>query len=214
MRFIINLLPLLLASPLPAHVISVFAAGKEADFNSGDMSLRDPKRWGTLSVRSHVCIMHTFFFEHLAAQHPGKLSLVHLFPGMVMTNAFQNPGVPFWAKMMFKILGPLFRLISTPVPESGERTIFLASPQRFPARQEKGGNQSTAPAIVTGPKLVVATGTDGKTASGAYGVGIDGETAHYAKMIEKHRADGIGEKVVQHTMRSFEVISSGQVWTE
>ena len=180
---------MLLASDLPAHVISVFAAGKEAEFHVEDVSLRDPKHWGLLNSRSHVCIMHTFFFERLAAQNPVKLSLVHLFPGMMMTKAFLNPGAPFWAKMMFRIFGPLFRLISTPVPESGERTLFLASPQRFPARGEMGGSgRSAKDANTRDLSLVVATGTDGEIGSVAYGVNIDGETSHNTKMIEKYRA--------------------------
>ena len=207
---IINLLPLLLASDLPAHIISVFAAGKEAAFHPDDISMRDPKHWAGLTSRSHVCIMHTFFFEHLAAQHPGKLSLVHMFPGLVMTNAFQNPGIPFWAKIMFRIASPVLRLFATSVPESGERTLFLASPQRFPAR---GENRSTSNASIGGPKLAVATGTDGKTGSGAYGVNIDGETSHNAVMIEKHRAGGVDEKVWEHTMNAFDTIASGKVWS-
>jgi hypothetical protein len=213
MRFVMNLLPLLLASDLPAHVISVFAAGKEAEFHLDDISIRDPKHWGMLTVRSHVCIMHTFFFEHLAGQHPGKLSLVHLFPGMVMTKAFQNPGAPLWVKLIFRIFGPVFSLFATPVAESGERTLFLASPRRFPARQGSG-DQSSKAAFAGTSNLAVATGTDDNIGSGAYGVSIDGEVCHNARIIEKYRAEGVGEKVWEHTMKVFDVIASGNVWTD
>ena len=211
MRLLINLLPLLLASDLPAHVVSVFAAGKEAGFNQDDISLRDSKNWGTMATRSQVSTMHTFFFEHLAAQHPGRLSLVHLFPGVVMTKAFKNPGVPLWGRTLFTVVAPLLRLMATPVLESGERTLFLASPQRFPAR--KGADQPTKATIMGDQKLAVATGTDGKIGSGAYGVNIDGETSHDAAVIEKYRAAGIGGKVWDHTMRAFDTISSGRVWS-
>jgi hypothetical protein len=189
----------------------VFAAGKEAEFHIDDISMRDPKHWGTMAIRSHVCIMHTFFFERLAAQHPGKLGLVHLFPGMVITNAFKNPGVPFWARMMFTIFGPLFRLFATPVPESGERTLFLASPQRFPAR--RGADRPAESGTAGAQKLAVAAGTDGKIGSGAYGVNIDGETSYNAAMIEKYRTEGVGEKVWEHTMKAFDTIQSGKVWS-
>ncbi|EXJ59282.1 hypothetical protein A1O7_06714 [Cladophialophora yegresii CBS 114405] len=213
MRFIGNLLPLLLASELPAHVISVFAAGMEGEFHVNDISIRDPQHWGTLTVRSHVCVMHTFFFEHLAKQHPGKLSLVHVFPGMVMTKAFTNPGVPLWGRVMFRISRPVLSVFSTPVAESGERTLFLASPHRFPAHRGSGDQPTNAASAGT-PNLVVATGTDGKTGSGAYAVDIDGETCHKAKMIEKYKAEGVGEKIWEHTMKVFGVIASGNVWTE
>ncbi|ETI21759.1 hypothetical protein G647_05828 [Cladophialophora carrionii CBS 160.54] len=213
MRFISNLLPLLLTSDLPAHVISVFAAGMEGEFHLNDMSIRDPRHWGMLTVRSHVCVMHTFFFERLAEQHRGKISLVHLFPGMVMTKAFQNPGVPLWGRLMFRIFRPILSVFATPVSESGERTLFLASPQRFPACRGSG-DQPTKAASAGAPNLVVATGTDGKIGSGAYAVDIDGETCHKAKMIEKYRAGGVGEKIWEHTMKVFDVIASGNIWTE
>lgn len=210
MKFILNLMPLLLASEVPAHVVSVFAAGKEAEMFLDDISMRDPKHWGTMTTRTHVSTMHTFFFEHLAAQHPGKLSLVHLFPGLVMTPAFHNPGVPLFMRIIFAIFGPLFRLMSTPVPEAGERTLFLTSPQRFPA----GHVVEDGEARSSDPKLVVATGTDGNTGSGAYGVYIDGETCHNGKVIEKYRAEGVGEKLCEHTMKAIETIALGRVWTE
>ncbi|KAJ9602121.1 hypothetical protein H2200_013481 [Cladophialophora chaetospira] len=208
MRIIVNLLPLLLASELPAHIISVFAGGKESDFHLEDISLRDPQNWSSLNIRSHVAMMHTFFFEYLVTQHPGKLSFVHLYPGLVMTNAFMNPGVPWWARIGFRVFYPFFRLASTPIGEAGERVLFLASPQRFPA------SQGTGDATAVETKLAVANGTDGREGSGAYGVNIDGETSHNAKAIEKYRAEGLGGKITEHTMKVFEVISSGKVWTE
>lgn len=214
MRFILNLMPLLLASDVPAHVVSVFGAGKEAEMYLDDISMRDPKHWGTLTTRTHVSTMHTFFFEHLATQHPGKLSLVHLFPGLVMTPAFHNPGVPLFMRIIFTVLGPLFRLMSTPVPEAGERTLFLASPQRFPARQAvELGEVPNSNALAGNSKLTVATGTDGKPGSGAYGVHINGETCHNAKLIEKYRAEGVGKKLCEHTMKALDTIASGQFWT-
>ena len=212
---IINLLPLLLTSDLPAHVISVFGAGKEAEFHVDDISLREAKHWGMISVRGHVCLMHTFFFEQLAAQHPGKLSLVHMFPGLVMTKAFQNPGVPVWGRTLVTILGPILRLASTPVGEAGDRTLFLASPQRFPPRQlSKSGQESKDASTADGSRFTVATGTDGNRGSGAYGVSIDGETCHNKVVVEKHRAAGVSAKVWEHTMQAFDTITSGKVWSQ
>jgi hypothetical protein len=132
---------------------------------------------------------------------------------MVMTKAFQNPGAPLWVKLIFRIFGPVFSLFATPVAESGERTLFLASPRRFPARQGSG-DQSSKAAFAGTSNLAVATGTDDNIGSGAYGVSIDGEVCHNARIIEKYRAEGVGEKVWEHTMKVFDVIASGNVWTD
>lgn len=61
MRFIMQLLPLLLASPLPAHVVSVFGPGRDDEIFPDDLSLRDPKRYGFMNMGSHVAYMTTVF---------------------------------------------------------------------------------------------------------------------------------------------------------
>ena len=215
MRFTANLLPLLLASQLPAHVISVFAAGKEGELCLDDLSLRDPNHSGLLWTRSHVTHMHTFFFESLAAQHPGKLSLVHVFPGLVMTDAFNNPGVPRWFKILWYLFNPIIRLFSTPLDECGERILFLASPLRFPARQTtEGGNISKAEDVsAPGSKVTVARGTDSNLGSGAYAVTIDGETCKNEQILKKYRGGEASEKICAHTLQAFEDISAGKVFT-
>jgi hypothetical protein len=214
MKFIVNLMPLLQASQFPAHVISVFAAGKEGDLFLDDLSMRDPKHYSMITARSHVTYMHTFFLEHLAAQNPGKLSLVHVFPGLVMTAAFKNPGVPLWFKAVWTIASPIIRLLTTPISEAGDRILFLASPVRFPARQITGGGPDAKIPLATGPKLDVAVGSDLKVGSGAYAVGISGEAVDNAKAYERYRQEGVGEKLVAHTLKAFEDIQSGKVFTD
>jgi hypothetical protein len=56
MRAITQLLPLLLKSPLPARVVSVFAAGTEAKLYADDLSLRDLKKYSYLQARQ----VHSF----------------------------------------------------------------------------------------------------------------------------------------------------------
>jgi hypothetical protein len=94
MRLILKLLPLLLASPLPAHVVSVYGAGKEGKLFPEDLSLRDPKHYGFSNARSHVVYMTTFFMEALAERHRGRLSLIHVFPGLVMIAGFDSVRLP------------------------------------------------------------------------------------------------------------------------
>lgn len=90
--------------------------------------------------------------------------------------------------------------------ESGARTVFAAS-ERFPSRGEgkKGASDSA---------VGVAEGSDGVVGSGAYRIGYDGEMVKTGKQYVQMRKDGWGQKIVDHTLRAFEVIESGKVFTE
>lgn len=211
MKFVVNLLPLLRASEFPAHVISVFGAGKEGELHLDNLSLRETKPHGILATRSHVTYLHTFFMEYLAAQNPGKLSLVHVYPGLVMTQAFQNPGVPVWFKIVWTLFTPITRLLTKPLAEVGDRILFLASPLRFPARQT---TEQSAAVAAEDLEVGIAKGSDGKIGSGAYAVDINGEAVENEKAYEKYREEGVGEKLVAYTLRAFEVIQAGEVFTE
>ncbi|KAK9321583.1 hypothetical protein V1517DRAFT_170511 [Lipomyces orientalis] len=215
MRFIINLLPLLLASPLPAHVVSVFAAGREGKFYPEDLSLRDPEHYGVFINISHVAYMTTFFVETLATRHPGQLSLVHVYPGLVMTNEFQTGRFPLWFKMMWRwLVAPIVWPFSVPLRECGERILFLATP-RFPAWQTTEVGiiaQEDDSASVEG-NVAIAIGSDGNYGSGAYAVNWNGETIPTEKAYKRFREDGLAERVWDHTMKAFEDIEAGNVFT-
>jgi len=202
MRFAHNLLPLLRASPLPtgAHIISIYAAGKEAAFHPSDLSLRDPKHYNISTLRSHVCYMKTLFFENLASHH--KLSCVHVFPGLVMTEAFNDEHLPRWFRILWWVVGPLAGWFSTPPREIGERVFFLAT-ERYPAKGIREGDGGSAG---------IARGTDGEVGSGAYAVNWDGETVANEKAYEKVRKEGWYEKVWKHTMSAFGEIDAGRVF--
>lgn len=214
MRFIANLLPLLLASPLPAHVVSVYAAGKEGKLFPNDLSLRDPKHYGLANARSHVTYMTTFFMETLAERHRGRLSLVHVFPGLVMTPGFDNDRLPTWFKLMWRWgAAPIVRaFFSVPPRECGERILFLATP-RFPARGTGTATKDGGAAATEGD-AGVAVGTDGKRGSGAYAVDWDGEIIPTTeKAYGKVREGGMARKVWEHTMGAFEEVEAGNVFT-
>ncbi|KAI9790326.1 MAG: hypothetical protein M1835_001049 [Candelina submexicana] len=211
MRFVIKLLPLLLASKLPAHIVSIFAAGKESNTFPEDLSLRDPKHYGAANARSHVVHMTTFFMENLAKQYRGRLSLTHAFPGLVITEAFNDARLPAWFRIVWRIASPIARLFALSGEEIGERILFLASP-RYPARQEPSGDVKYAQASATGGKAGVAMGTDGNPGSGAYAVNWDGEPISTAKAYKRVRAEGLSEKVWDHTMKAFEEIEAGRTF--
>jgi len=78
-----NLLPLLLAAPRAAHVVSIWARGAEKRFpewSPDDIDLHESDDYSLTAYRTHSCVMKTFFFEAPAKQHPGCVSLVHIYP--------------------------------------------------------------------------------------------------------------------------------------
>jgi len=200
MRFTTQLLPLLLESSLPARVISVFAAGTESKLFLDDLSLREPSRYGYFQARSHITYMKTVFFESLAAKYPGKLSLTHLFPGLVMTPAFKDPAAPAWFKAAWFIVSPVMRFSAVPADEIGARVLFLAT-DRFPARQSEKSLGSDANA---------ATGTDGNLSSGAYSVGEKSETIPVSSAYKHVDKEVLLKRGWDHTMKAFADIEAGR----
>ena len=204
-RFIIKLMPLLLAAPDSAHVVTVYAAGLEGKLFRGDLSLRDPKHYGQINVRSHNTHMTTMAFEHLANQHQ-QLSLVHVFPGVVITPSYTDPTFPMWFKILWRVLGPFVRRFQAISPEeSSSRTLVLGT-SRFAARQATTG----------GPRAEktaeLAKGTDGRLGSGAYAVGSESEIVASKADYEKLRKEGFEGAVWDHTMRAFSDIEAGRVF--
>jgi len=206
MRFVTQLLPLLLASSLPAHIVSVFGPQRDEKLFTNDISLRDSKNYGFMNMGSHVAYLTTFFMEDLAAKHPGKLSLIHYFPGLVVTEAFQDERLPKWFKYTWRFaLAPFSWLFSVPQAECGERVLFLAS-SRFPPRstaevpKSKGGGE-------------IAVSSDGIVGGGAYRSNWNGEIIPTKKTYKKLREEGMSERCWTHTMQAFKDIEAGKVFT-
>ena len=216
MRFIIKLLPLLLQSQLPsAHIVSIFAAGKESALFPSDLSLRSPAHYSASNSRSHVVHMTTLFFEKLAEKHRGRLALINVFPGLVITEGFADKRLPAWFRLMWFLATPLTPLFSIKGREVGDRVLFLAT-ELFPARRAvvddvgKGRGVSSA----AEGEARVAIGTDGNRGSGAYSVNWDGESIHVDNKYQKLREEGFAEKVWEHTIRAFEDIEAGRTFTD
>jgi hypothetical protein len=205
MRMIVNLLPLLLKSNLPAKVVSVYAAGIEQKIFPEDLSLRDLTHYSYSQARSHMVYMHTLFMESLAEKNRGKLVLIHIFPGLVLGPGFQNPELPTWFRIVWRwIFVPVFgRLVTVPAKESGDRMLSLASPRYPPRPIDKFKTQEGA-----------VIGTDGKLGSGVYSLTWNGENNLKLKSYEKMNKDEMREKVWDHTMKAFEVIEAGGVFVE
>jgi hypothetical protein len=211
MRITTQLLPLLLASSLPAHIVSVFGPGRDQKWIPTDLSLRSLDDYGFMSSGSHAAYFTTFFMEHLAAQHPGKLALTHYHPGLVLGKGFANPALPWWFRAIFKYFGPLIKLMPMALdgPESGQRTLFNVT-NKFPARAtgDKAVNAKN------GNDIEVAESSDGIVGGGAYRVAWNGEQVATPKNYVELRAEGWLQKTVEHTLKAWEVIESGKVFTD
>ncbi|KAF2155746.1 hypothetical protein K461DRAFT_310371 [Myriangium duriaei CBS 260.36] len=206
MRCVVNLLPLLTASTTPAHVVTIFGPGLEADFHGDDLSLREAKNQGIVNMRSHVVHMTTLFGEALVKQHPGKLSFCHSYPGFVFTTLWEGRQLPWWFRAIFRWLAPLWKLLAFTGEENGERMLYMSTPH-FPASNSSGKNDLSAE---------LPMGSDGTRGSGAYAVLQKGETMPAAKMDKKYahlRANGMVRKVFDHTMSAFEEATAGRRFT-
>jgi hypothetical protein len=211
MRFTNQLLPLLLSSSLPAHVISVYGPGRDKNLIPSDLSLRSPQNYSFGNAGSHAAYFTTFFMEHLAAKHPGKLALVHYFPGLVLGPVFFDPSLPWWFRAIFKYFGPLIKLapIALSEPESGQRTLFNAS-NRFPPLPLDGKAMDVKPEGEIG----VAESSNGIVGGGAYRVNYNGEQVATPHNYQQLREDGWLEKVVEHTLKAWEVIKAHDKFKE
>lgn len=142
--------------------------------------------------------------EHIATEYSGKIALVHYYPGLVVTDAFQGPTVPKWFRYMWRLAAPFISIFTVPEVESGERVLFLAS-NRFPPRN------STSTRVTSG--LKIAESSDGVVGGGAYRVNWNGETIPTKKNYKDLRAAGWGEKFVTHTKQVFLDVEAGKTFT-
>lgn len=203
MRALSRLMPLLVKSNFPPIVVSVYAAAMEGKLYPDDLSLRDLSHYSYSQARSHMCYMHTLFMESLAAQHPGKVRMMHIFPGLVLGPQFFNPELPKWFRIVWgwafvPIVGPF-----TVKPwNSADRMLFLAG-ERYPP----GATQGAAVA-----DTVVGTGE--KPGSGVYSLNWDCEGNYKAKEYKKFNKDEMRKRVYDHMMDAFATIEKGEVFTK
>lgn len=199
MHFVTQLLPLLTAS-LPGRVVSIFGPGRDTKLIQDDLPLSNPRNFNFTTLGSHAAYMTTFFFEKIAVNNPGKISLSHYFPMLVITPAFKGDGVPGWFKGVYTVLGPVFKVLSVDPKECGDRVLFHTS-ARFPARPSGG---ETHPAKVG--NVTIAMSSDGVRGGGAYRVNHDGEDVPLGKGYKNINKDVVREKVWNHTMVVFQDI--------
>lgn len=191
-RFIVQLLPLLTASRLPAHAVSVYAGSFEDGTKPGQFPVGCPTdaAHGLGAVRKHATFMKTFFFEALAEKHAGRLRLTHIYPGLVDGPAFLGPDSPTWFKIFWRLVRPLTSLYMTAPDVCGKVMMYLATAS-FPAQ----GTSSDA--------KEVARSSQGERGGGSYSVGQRAD-AQKVIMYEKVRQADTKEKFWKHTMETLD----------
>lgn len=191
MRFIQNLLPLLeAAEPQPGRVVSVLGGGFEGNINAEDLDLKH--NYHIVSCALHSVTMTSLAMGHLAASH--RTSFVHVFPGIVGTNIYTNSFPQPLAALYNYGMWPLMYPFSVNLEESGERHLFHATSRHYPSSATE---RSDMTAIRDGKQ--VAMGSDGRLGSGAYLANWKGETFAAGKNMQKLRAQGMAERVWEHT---------------
>lgn len=155
-----------------------------------------------LSQRGHASSLITVSLEALAKDAPG-VSFIHDFPGSVKTNLARGGEGPaiYVLKQVFKVIGPM---INMPNQECGERQLFLATSAKYPSQDLEA---SGVP--LTSGGSPVANGTSGKSGSGVYSIGSDGESsgAKVVELLAKFRNEGMVEQVWSHTLKEYKRIT-------
>ena len=208
MRFVHNLLPLLLQADKP-RVISIFAAGHESTLYADDLSLRSPQHYGLFTGISHVCFMTTFFFESVVQQNP-NLSCLHVFPGLVKTTEFENGLFPWWLKWFFRwIMLPLVTPFCIPLAKCGQLQLENIQSARFMSSEQ----YDAAVVKAAKDKVDAAVSVDGRPGSGVYAVDWNGEVTRKCEAIyEKWRKKDMRQAVWDHTIDAFKSVEEGRVF--
>lgn len=201
MRFIHKLLPQLIQasnSNSLSRVITVLAAGSEADIDMSDLDL---KRKFTLQACLAHCVMMTdFMIEELAIRNPGT-SFSHSYPGTVksgIVNSLTGP-VRLGVKLLYSVMTPWIMNVN----ESGQRHLFQITSDVYPSKNGAAG-------IPRPPDMDVVEGIDRQKGSGAYLLDYDGKAIGDHEFLTKYRGLKAGPLIWEHTMEILRKAGSGK----
>lgn len=194
-RFISQLIPLLTAAPVPAHVISVYAGGFEDGTAPGELPIGCPPdaEYGVTGVRKYTTFMKTFLFEELAKKYEGRLSLTHIYPGLVDGPGFYSPDMPSWFRWIWRIFKPIARNFMTSADDCGLVMAYLAT-SRFPAKGQ-----------TLGAKVEAEASTKDEVGGGSYGVRQRADAPKGVR-YEKVRKEDTAKRIWDHTFETLDRI--------
>ncbi|THY15476.1 hypothetical protein D6D02_03941 [Aureobasidium pullulans] len=199
-RFAMNLMPQLTEASNQkelSRVLTVLAAGSEADIDMDDMDLK--KNYTLHACLSHCVMMTDFMMEELAKRCP-HTSFSHSYPGTVksgITNSLTGP-IRLGVKVLYSVMTPWILNFR----ESGERHLFQITSSMYKARNGSVGS------IPLNGGLDIAVGIDGVKGSGAYLLDWDGRPAGDMAVINKYRDMNAGPKIWEHTMTAIKKATS------
>lgn len=199
-RFAMNLMPQLTEASNQkelSRVLTVLAAGSEADIDMDDMDLK--KNYTLHACLSHCVMMTDFMMEELAKRYP-HTSFSHSYPGTVksgITNSLTGP-IRLGVKVLYSVMTPWILNFR----ESGERHLFQITSSMYKARNGSFGS------IPLNGGLDIAVGIDGVKGSGAYLLDWDGRPAGDMAVINKYRDMNAGPKIWEHTMTAIKKATS------
>ena len=200
MRFVHNLLPLLSSSP-SSRIVSIHGAGKEGRLNEDDLELKHTFSLSTAAM--HTSTMNTLALQEIAHSH-STISCVHVFPGIVVTNAFATFAEDWYfpLRLLFvRAVMPIAKLVTVSLQECGERHLFHATSARYPPAEVKGSPGAGVPL----PEGVeVASGSDWIEGSGCYLLDANGETIGNKKLLDEYRERDMGRMIWEHTREVFD----------
>ncbi len=214
MRALDRLLPLLTASTpdgVPGRVVSVFNPKLESfgGIVPDDLGLRQPANFTMRHRMAHMGLMMTFYLEAVAQRYPGRLALVHYYPGSVITDIGFNSKLPWYQRAVFGALQPVMYFFSVSEADCGQYVAFLGS-SCYPAAPV-GDKASVAPPPAG---TAIAVGSDGKPGSGAYRITFNGDTMAPNPKLAAYREAGLVDKTYEYTQAAFAAIAAGTKFTE
>ncbi|KAH0361362.1 hypothetical protein KCU65_g8751, partial [Aureobasidium melanogenum] len=198
-RFIMNLMPELTEASKSnelSRVLTVLAAGSEADIDMDDMDLQ--KNYTLHACLSHCVMMTDFMMEEYAKRYP-QTSFSHSYPGTVksgITNQLTGP-IRLGVKVLYSVMTPWILNFR----ESGERHMFQITSSMYKAKSGAAG-------IPVGGGLDIAIGINGQKGSGAYLLDWDGRPAGDMAILARYREKNAGPKIWEHTMTAIKKATS------
>ncbi|MCJ1387998.1 hypothetical protein MMC18_000842 [Xylographa bjoerkii] len=189
-RFATNFLPQLLNASKSgglSRVISVLAAGREANLILDDLSLK--AHYSLSSCATHACTMNSLAVEELAAANP-VTTFIHAYPGIVKTNIGRGLGSVM--KFTAESLALLLRPFSVPLGESGEWHLYAATSMSYPPKAK--------------PDDSAVVGSASGKGGGAYLISWDGSPCGKDKIMKEYREQGVGKQIWDHTIDVFNKI--------
>lgn len=186
MQFLVSLAPLLRLALKP-RVISVLGGGKEGQLWADDLLLN--YHYSFKIASDATSSMTTLFFEEFARQpENGRISLIHVYPGLIGDSGLTVVDIGPWTKFILDwVLSPVMRLVGYTSVEAGERVVFAATSGRF--RRLEFDSSVTA-----------HHSKDCNASSGVYLVRADSSVVTENPVLKKMKSEGMGSKVYQHTL--------------